>query len=188
MASEGSMVCTTRMESMEEIASERTLSGERKQLVFFEIQRDVRLLARRGVQNDGDFLVVGNRERAHADDRREERQGAQLEHVDGGLGASLLQNGEIFLAGGRSGMRHPADLVDFLGLREESEGQTPNIQSSSHTNGRRMSHTATALPSAMPQAAKTSAGERKKERRVLGFCGFQLMSLISNSVRMPSGQ
>lgn len=113
------------MESTEESESERTLPGERKQLVFLEIERDVRLFARRGVQNDRDFLVIGDGERAHADQRREQRQGAQLEHVDGGLAASLLQNGEILLAGGRSGMRHPANLVDFLGLREESVGQTP---------------------------------------------------------------
>lgn len=129
------MVCTTRMESTEESESERTLPGERKQLVFLEIERDVRLFARRGVQNDRDFLVIGDGERAHADQRREQRQGAQLEHVDGGLAASLLQNGEIFLAGGRSGVRHPANLVDFLGLREESVGQTPTWKPQTNRTG-----------------------------------------------------
>ena len=95
----------------------------------------MRLFARRGVQNDRHFLVVGDGERAHADNRREQRQGAQLEHVDGGFAAALLQNGEIFLAGRRSGMRHPAHLVDFLGLREESVRQTPTWKPPINTTG-----------------------------------------------------
>ena len=85
----------------------------------------MRLLARGGVQHDGHFLVVGDGERAHAHDRREQRKRPQLEHVDGGFAAALLQNGEIFLAGSGAGMRHPAHLVDFLRLREKAVRQTP---------------------------------------------------------------